>query len=253
MPIVESPVLGYPLSQGDILRGVTLFLTRANGTEAAATKFKFCLVVSRPCVLAHKPQIIVVGVKEYSEGVPHSVNTFEKVIDFMTVQRDGDGSPDQFYLGQLPGESGRFCARLDSFHTIEIPTRADARQQFVDGHRIAALSADFQRALHTRIFSAFAEMGFDDHAWPSDTDLEWLVAQGRADIKKLDGEAEQLRAAKSSHVAAGKEFTQDGQLEKIEKNLEVLQGKVAPYEAELERRLRTRDLPMVEAPPPPPQ
>jgi hypothetical protein len=238
MPIVESAVMGDPLNQGDILRGLTLFITQVNGTSAAATKFPFCLVVSRPCVVAHKQQVVVVGVKAYSEGVPNAVDTFDKVVDFMTSARDGVTSPDVFYLGQLPGEAGRFCARFDSFHTIEVPAASADRTSYVDKHRVATLNPEFQRALHSRLFGSFANMGFDDHAWPSDTDLEWIVTQGSADIKKLDGEVEQLKATKSSAVAAGKDLAsgQVSQLANMEKKLATLQERVAPYEEEMKKR-----------------
>lgn len=249
MPIVEPPVAGYPLDQGDILRGVTLFVTQKDGTTPSATKFSLCLVISRPCVVAHKAQIVVVGVKSYSEAVPREIDNFDKVLDFMVSARDGVTTPDVFYLGQVPGQvAGRYCARLDSLHTIEIPGPSEERQKFVDERRVAAMNPEFQRALHTRIFGSFASLGFDDHKWPSDTDLEWIVTQGKADIKKLEGDVEQFRATRSSHEAAGKEFQTD-QLDKAEKKLTAMREKVAPYEVEFAVREHRRVLPSVGAGP----
>lgn len=147
MPIVEPPVAGYPLSQGDILQGVKLFVTQANGSSAAATDYALCMVISRPCVVAHKGQVVVAGVKAYTEGVPGTIDNLEKVLDFMTGVRDGVASPDLFYLGQLPGQTGRYCSRLDSIHTIEIPAKPHDRREYIDRYRIAALNQKIDGAL----------------------------------------------------------------------------------------------------------
>jgi hypothetical protein len=72
-------------------------------------------------VAAHKKHVIVAAVAKFPDNVPRNIDTFHNVLDFLTGIRDGGSSPDVFYLGQLPGRTGRYCARLDSFHTIEIP------------------------------------------------------------------------------------------------------------------------------------
>ncbi|HEV3387352.1 MAG TPA: hypothetical protein VG097_21210 [Gemmata sp.] len=240
MPIVELCSEGHPLNQGDILRDITLFVTKNSWIEkgfAAKAPFKLCLVVSRPCVIENKQHITVIGVEKYPEDTPREIDSFDKVLDFMTGARDGVTSPDVFYLGQLPGLSGRYCARLDSFHDIEIPPVVDkaTRSSFLATARIATLSPDFLRALHSRLFGAFANMGFDDCGWPSTEDLTWIVTQGQADISKLEGQLKQQQANKLSREAEGKKFD-DRLLFSIEQELDKLKLKVQPFLRESDRR-----------------
>ncbi len=190
MPIIEPPIPERPLAQGDILRGVALFLTKDSWTEAGGEHHKaphrLCLIISRPCVVGHKPNAVVAAIEKMKDNVPDAVKTFEDIRDFLTDLRDGSGSPDVFYLGQVPGFDGRFGARLDFVHTIQIPDEADQRA-FTDQKRIGRLHEDFIRDLHTRIFRAFSTLGFDDYRWMSTQDLIWLVARGRQEV--LDAEA----------------------------------------------------------------
>lgn len=246
MPIVEQPVAGAPLSQGDILRGVTLFATATSwddrGGAAVKTPFKMCMVVSRPCVVDNKQHITVTGIDKYPDDTPREASTFDKVLDFMTGARDGQTSPDVFYLGQLPEMRGRYCARLDSLHPIEIPVNRDVRDAFVSKARVATLNPDFLRSLHTRLFGAFANLGFDDYAWPSTEDLTWIVKQGKADITKLTGEVEQLQAQQASREAENKRFELSPLTTAVEK-LAILKAKVTPYEEELTRRVSAASRP----------
>jgi len=107
MPIIQSSRADAPLTQGDILSGVALFATKAGGEEnkggqAALTRFESCLVLSRPCAAAHKKHVVVAGVAKYPDAVPKGIDSFDKVLDFLTGARDGVASPDVIYLGQLP-------------------------------------------------------------------------------------------------------------------------------------------------------
>ena len=133
MPIIEPARSGAPLTQGDILSGIALFATKGSwdekGGQASVVKSELCLVLSRPCVAAHKKHVVVASVAKFPDNVPKNLDNFEKVLDFLTGARDGGSSPDVFYLGQLRGRSGRFCARLDSFHTIEVPEEGELRTQ----------------------------------------------------------------------------------------------------------------------------
>jgi hypothetical protein len=57
MPIIEVPQPGSPLSQGDILKDLDLFLT-ADGSDDEGGRpekspYHLCLVLSRPCVIEH--------------------------------------------------------------------------------------------------------------------------------------------------------------------------------------------------------
>jgi hypothetical protein len=121
MPIIEQPDSLYPLSQGDVLRDVRLFITKESwtdtGGECHKVPHKLCMVVSRPCVVGHKPNALVAAVERYADRVPRDVQSFEDILAFLTDLRDGADSPDVFYLGQLPGHEGRYGARLMSIPT----------------------------------------------------------------------------------------------------------------------------------------
>lgn len=238
MPIVELPRAGSPLSQGDILEGVPLYATQNgwldSGGEPAKAPHKMCLVLSRPCAIDHKAHIVVAGIEKYPDEVPKTIDSFEKVLSFLTGARDGIRAPDLFYLGQLPNRQGRFCARLDSLHTVQVPTDSAVRDEFLQ-KRIASLHPDFVRDLHCRIFNAFASLGFNDHTWPSDEDLDWIVKQGLADIANAEAVAQELRAQKASRTAEGKMFSEK-ELTNAETKLADLRKAVAPFEAEQQRR-----------------
>jgi len=51
--------------------------------------FKMCLVVSRPCGIAHKQHVQVAGIEKYPDDVPKAIDTLEKVLAFLTGARDG--------------------------------------------------------------------------------------------------------------------------------------------------------------------
>src|ERR1700730_7053236 len=186
MSIIEPARSGAPLTQGDLLSGIALFATKGswdeNGGQASVVKSELCLVLSRPCVAAHKKHVVVAAVAKFPDNLPKNIDSFDRVLDFLTGARDGGSSPDVFYLGQLPGRSGRYCARLDSFHTIEVPDGKQERDQFLEARRTLTLPSDFARDLHVRVFGAFASLGFDDHSWPSTEDLQWLGNQGKTDL-----------------------------------------------------------------------
>src|SRR4051812_27561487 len=210
MAIIEPARPGAPLTQGDLLSGITLYATKGSwdekGGQASVVKSELCLVLSRPCVAAHKKHVVVAAVAKFPDNVPKTIDSFDKVLDFLTGARDGGSSPDVFYLGQLPGRSGRFCARLDSFHTIEVPEEGEQRTQFLAARRALALHPDFARDLHMRVFGAFASLGFDDHSWPSTEDLKWLVNQGQTDIAAATLVVRQLETQKASRGAEGTQF-----------------------------------------------
>ena len=111
MPIIQTPAADGPLTQGDVLSGIALFATKASwedkGGQAALARFDLCLVLSRPCVAAHKKHVAVAGVAKYPDAVPKGIDSFDKVLDFLSGTRDGLAPPDIFYLGQLPGYTGR--------------------------------------------------------------------------------------------------------------------------------------------------
>ena len=86
-----------------------------------------------------------------------------------------------------------YVAKLDELYTIEVPKKPDERAQFLERHRRFRLDPSFARDLHVRVFRAFASLGFDDVAWWSDGDLELVVNQCDAWVRKIESEIETLR------------------------------------------------------------
>jgi len=236
MPIIEPPDESSELSQADVLKDVSLFTTRepwsGKGGEAAPSGYRLCLVLSRPCVASHKSVIIVAGIERYSGNPPKDLDTFGKVLLFLTRLRDGVGSPDQFYLGQLPGKQGRFCARFDALFTVQLPPEQEQRRAFLRSHRVGRLNPDFARDVHVRLFAAFASLGFDDERWLSTEDLKWLVSQGEADTKKLEAELARAESQVRSREAAGQQAS-DKDASRIGGTLDELAARVEPFKREL--------------------
>jgi hypothetical protein len=239
MPIIEPPRPDSPLSQGDILRDIPFFLTQTPWKEGsgkpAKAPFNLCLVLSRTCVVAHKENAIVAAIDQLKGALPKGIDSFDKMLSLLTGVRDGRSSPDMFYLGQLPGRTGRHAARFDSLHTIEIPQSEEERRTFLAHHRIGTLNIEFCRDLHLRLFAAFASLGFDDHCWFSTDDLQALVDQGRADLAALDRDLAQKRAARSAFAAEGQQLP-DRDMETAQRKCEELKERLAPYEQELSSR-----------------
>jgi len=241
MPIIEPEHSDSPLDQGDLLRGVKLFVTSrtdsVDGGEATPLETSYCLVISRPCVIAHKPTIIVAAVEKYKANIPDGIDTFRKVKSFLEGLRNGEGAPDQFYLGQLPGddEQGRFAAKLDSIQTIRVSSKPEDRDRFVKKHRFARLHEDFQRDLHSRLFQAFSVLGFDDIQWYSLPDLKYLVQVGRAEILRLES---QLGLQTALQEAEG---DKNKQRDVLTKQIAESQKQLEKYVAELDRREANAD------------
>ena len=203
MPILVPADRDAPLSQGDLLSGVRLHLTDGDWrlppdeTAIQLEAETLALVISRPCAIAHSDQVVVAAVRKAQLTVPEDGRTFKSVKDWLARLRDGHVHKDGFYLGQLPGKhSGRYVVRLNSLHTILVPTK-EMIGPLLEKHRIAALHGDFRRDLHIRILSSYAYLGFDDHQWYSPNDLEMLVSTGKADLFEL----EQKKSTKAAELA----------------------------------------------------
>lgn len=239
MPILENAPPTADLAQGDILQGVRLFQTDEpwldGGGEAKKAPGGLCLVLSRPCVAAHKDRIVVANIAKYPDNQPKEIADFQRALDFMISMRDGTGSPDVFFLGQIPNLSGRYCARLDAIFTIGIPRSRDDRLKFVEVRRIARLSADFARDLHLRLFQSFANLGFNDQSWFPDHELEWLVNLGQRDIKTAESELLKKQAERGARDAQGLQ-NKTGEIEKLQGNLQRIRDQVAPFVKELQQR-----------------
>jgi hypothetical protein len=239
MPMIEAPKPGSPLSQGDILRDINLFATgeawRAQNGTAMRSPRSLCVILSRPCAIEHKTSVIVAGIDKLPDSPPREADTFKRILSFLTNLRDGTSSPDVFYLGQIPALSGRYAARFDDVHTIQVPPAGPERAAFADAKRIGVLHPDFARDLHARLFRAVATMGFDDHGWLSDSDLKWLVDCGQADLLRARATAQELRAKRSGQEAQGARFD-ERELQKAEKEEAELAELLRPYEDEYRRR-----------------
>ncbi len=241
MPIVRSPDAGSPLSQGDILSGINLYATKdahaPDGGESAEVAEKLCLVISRPCVAAHKATVIVAAVARWKANPPRDLAGFDAVRIFLTKYRDGHGSPDIFYLGQLPGREleGRFAARLDSLHTIQVPQDDQACREFLATRRLYTLTEEFARDLHVRLFGSFASLGFDDHAWFATEDLEWLVREGQSELQAARAKETGELAKQAKHATEGGRF-EEKPLNEARRTIEALVTALHPYEQELSRR-----------------
>jgi hypothetical protein len=230
MPIVLPPDQNDPIAQGDILKGLTLYTTDADwaaGKANVVQKSIACLIMSRPCVTAHKTELIVASVERYKYDRPDA-QSFQDIQDFLVSIRDGVGTPDRFYLGQIPDlGDGMYSAHFDSLHTIRIPT-GDQLIQSLQKHRIGRLAPDFARDLHLRFFSAFASLGFDDVAWYADKDLEWLVQAGE---KELAAERQEFAAA-----AASGTFRNAQHRESLNKKISERATALEPLKHELSKR-----------------
>lgn len=239
MPIIEPANPDSPISQGDVLQRVNLFATENGWAEDGGQSRKYphdmCLVISRPCVVEHKRNVIVAGIQKYPDQVPKGIDSFDKVLDFLETMRDGVGQPDLFYLGQLPSFAGRYCARFDSLFSIDVPKDVEARAQFARERRVGSLNGEFVRDLHIRIFAAFASLGFDDHGWLSDEDLNWLVTTGQADADKVRLDLQQKRAEKAGRDAEGKQV-KVGEIERQEAKLVEIESKIQPFVEQFESR-----------------
>jgi len=206
MPIIEPANPDLLLSQGDILEGVSLFVTQQPWTDKGGGPEKItnrmCIIVSRPCVVGHKGHVIVAAIEKMANNPPKTAQTFEDILNFLTDLRDAPDSPDRFYLGQLPNEEGRFNAKLDSLHTVQIPSESD-QAGFRALKRIGHLNDAFVRDLHTRLFRSFATLGFDDIRWLSSKDLEWLASRGQSELLEAQRNLANTQTALSSAKAQG--------------------------------------------------
>src|SRR5262249_23943880 len=161
--------------------------------------------------------------------------------NFLTELRDGNETPDLFYLGQLPTLEGRYAARLESLHSIQTPRDAEALRQVIATKRLGRLDVDFARDPHLRIFRSFASLRVDDRRWASTSDLRWLVSKGQADLAAAEAKLRGAEAALNSAQAQGfRNSNEQQQLERAvtaaQQGLNTLERAVAPFQAELTAR-----------------
>jgi len=269
MPIIEIPQKNSPLRQGDILRNISLYLTGDDwssidrGSAEHLEEVVGCLVVSRPCVLANKNQVVVAAIhrlvteppKTARSGTPSKpeesasagqTSSFKEHCTWFDLLRDGVSSPDRFYLGRLPGfQYHRHSAHFDSLHTLRLPPVSELAA-FLSDHRVARLASDFTRSLHTRLFRCFAELGFEDYSWYETEDLELIVNVGEMELKRAEAVVLEKKAVLQRTQLQGKakEAQISGMAKGIQdasKAVEEIQGKLRPYNAELNARRQNAD------------
>lgn len=240
MSILELVAPSSPLSQGDLLCNIVLHITSANGEPKVLTKITNALILSRDCNVSNKGKIVVAAVSSVNlelSLLKDTANSREKnfqiIRDKIIAMRDGDESPDRFYLGSIPKESIRLTARLDEIFTVEIPKSQPELLEWVGTRRVARLSEQFLRALPVRLFGAFARIGFDDYQWFPTVDLELVVNCGRAYLSELDASACEKQADVHLHTTDPKRVKD---LTSAQQKRDLFKLELESYIKELERR-----------------
>lgn len=232
MPIIQLAASDSPLTQGDILQGVNLFETRLSesGGDSEASKAELSLVLSRPCVAAHKQSVLVAELRNQSPSLPKEVESFEDALGFFTDTRDGLDTPDRFYLGTIPAYHGRFFVMLDRIYTV---TYSDIESLLK--RRVATLNPEFARDLHLRIFRSFASLGFDDVGWFATDDLKLLIQYGQSELAAFEKTVSDLKLKQGQQEFRGQQF-KEKDLVRAEESHRNLVEQLRPYEEELTRR-----------------
>ncbi len=203
MGLIFEPEADAPLRQGDILEGVALYQTADDGEEAVPVDVDYVLVLSRHCNAVRKSAVIVAAITEVTpeDFAKLSELSLDETRRYLAAVRDGDGTPDRFYLGPLPGrEPRRACARLDLVYSIQIPENDSARREWIASRRRGTLSNEHRRHLHTSLLLAFGREGFDDYAWWPDGDLKIMIAAGKREL--IEAQRKQLDIVPNYQAAA---------------------------------------------------
>lgn len=238
MPIVESAPADALLGQGDILALPQggLYLDHKKGTPVS-TKPHAGLVISRDCAGDHGKSVLVAEIHPSKLNLP-SEDDLEDIVKLLSVLRDGGNNPDTFYLGALPNQTGRFAAKLDSIVTVRLPS-PEERAAWLATHRVLRLTEEFRRALPTRLFWALCRQGYDDFAWFSTPDLEYVRHVVDAQKARISAEVHALKADRARAEADANDkaiVAADGKLKTAEDRLKKLNEKATPYLAELAKR-----------------
>ena len=252
MPVILQAPDSAPLTQGDILKGLPFATTSADGKLQADAKARYVVVVSRPCKALRDPFVVVAPVHESKldlsqlrermtsagKGAGEQVS-LDRARRFLAGVRDGGQFSDSFYLGDLEMGSGkRFAADLSALSTMQVPTDAEIRSAWVKDHRIWRLDIEFARDLHVRLFNTIARLGFDDHGWFADPDLDIIITDGEKEVAQLQTALSDAQRAVQSRQANGDNIQKDLSDQVTQKEIAVADAKeqLAPYLAERERR-----------------
>lgn len=234
MPIIEQVNPAVPLAQGDLLKDVPLYISQIDPSTGAfsppaKTKADAALLLSRACALTNKTSFIAAAVFRLPDGPPKTdTGNFEDIKTWLETLRDGEARPDRFYLGQIDALGpGRYMAHFDALHTVSVGKAVVGTNTHLLQLRVGRLSFESARALQVHLFNAFSREGFEDFAWFSTPDLQWLVSAGEQDIlAKNTVERAQL-------VSGG---ATPSQLTKLDTTVKQLQNSLKPYQDELARR-----------------
>lgn len=261
MPIVIPPQSGRPLDQGDILKGVKVAATVAPTWKASFNiEADFVLVVSRPCKAVRAEKIIVApittfdldlitlgqrlddGSKEKSkEREAPKRPSLDRLRRYLQGIRDGGDVTDSFYLGSLdPTKPGRrYAADLSALFTILLPEGEDhaERRTWVQECRVARLDEAYIRDLHIRLHLTFGRLGFDDHAWYTERDLDDMILAGEAEVVEREKDLKDTQISTSAAEAKGDDASKRaGELKKKQDACDLAKTALRPYLDERARR-----------------
>lgn len=230
-----------PLEQGDVLADIQTFVADYTLSEPAPVLDEgLVLVISRPCNALRAKRVVVAEVVKRTLSGLKGAETLRQIKDFFATVRDGDGTPDTFYLGELEPGNERYFAKLDSLRTVQIPDDDKRRQEFIKSHRRFKLNPEFARDLHVRLFHAFARLGFDDDAWWTNSDLDLVARKGAAEVAALQAHVQGLEAQEAvlkTSDGSKRELKQvEEQLKERRPALASAQDELEPILRELERR-----------------
>jgi hypothetical protein len=145
-------------------------------------------------------------------------------------------------LGTLDGSDLRYSARLSTLMSIRVPEDLTARERWIASKRIGRLDMDFIHDLHYRLFAAYARLGFNDHSWFPDADLDQLISAGEKEIADLQSDLSKAELSLQDAAVSGRTGGEQQRREEIRSKKQLLaerKNDLSPYLAERERRALT--------------
>lgn len=245
MPIVVAPSPNALLSQGDILKGVSFPMLDEDGAVKLdrPDNVPYVMVLSRNCNSVRDPTITVAPIVRRGSGQSTQDSDPKKVtLDTMRrrllLQAEGGVVQDNFYLGPLDDTNVRFAAHLGTLACIRVPTEKTTRQNWIASKRVWSLHMDFIHDLHFRLFATYARLGFDDHSWYPDSDLEQLILAGEGEVAGLQREIIEEELQLSQNEGDGNVVSPKRResLESKKAKLEEAKKELQPYLDERARR-----------------
>lgn len=239
MPVVVPPTDGALLAQGDILKGVSFALVTEDGKLEADTSARYVMVLSRNCNALRDQIVTAAPISSVKFPTPPDTSklTLDSQRRMLQGIAEGGSVQDTFYLGPLDETKVRYGARLGTLASIRLPRDEGARATWVAAKRVWSLDRAFIHDLHFRLFASYSRLGFDDHAWFPDPDLDLLISAGEAELAGLQKEASEAEVAYAQNEADGRASKpQQAGVEKKRESVAALQDRLAPYLAERETR-----------------